>query len=577
MQVGVVRDVGRRGAPVDDAARRGRRRAEDAHVRHDVVPRRAALPSPPPRSRCRRGARRICAIASSGIGRPSRRSSSASQSQRRRQVSNLNWAEKMRRHLGRGVALGEGVAGPVSPGHCRRLLPRRNCVGLVVAADQALGLRDPRALHLEDVGGRRAGLADEVVDLAVLGGIGLRGPLSLHARHFRTDPGSFPSARTSSVPARGDNVWHEHLVAGIRLGVRPPRRSRRSPRGDRRARAARRDRGSVGAARTACSRSRPRAAGRRGVDRRFEEMRRSVEARVQGVEQRAGGRPEEPSPTTSASRAGSSRTSARRWAASTRRRSKIEKLAGEVTRLEDLLKPPKLRGTLGETFLEQALAQVLPPRCWKMQYRFGDAVVDAAIFVGETDRAVDSKFPLGELPPVARGGRGGGATPRAARLRRGRPPARRGDPPHATSGRTPARATSRSCTCRPRPSTARSQREDGEAVARGLRRRAARHPGLAAPPLRVPLDGRDGAEGPRAPAERARDRREARGARRGSGARSRSRSASSARIWRTRRSSTSRDSRALDRFAAAPRRRRAIAPRRSSTDRGARAAAAAAL
>ena len=36
-QVGVVGDVGRGRAPVDDPARRGRRRSEDAHVRHDVV------------------------------------------------------------------------------------------------------------------------------------------------------------------------------------------------------------------------------------------------------------------------------------------------------------------------------------------------------------------------------------------------------------------------------------------------------------------------------------------------------------------------------------------------------------
>ena len=36
-QVSVVRDVGRRRAPMDDPFRRGRREAEDAHVRHDVV------------------------------------------------------------------------------------------------------------------------------------------------------------------------------------------------------------------------------------------------------------------------------------------------------------------------------------------------------------------------------------------------------------------------------------------------------------------------------------------------------------------------------------------------------------
>jgi DNA recombination protein RmuC len=74
---------------------------------------------------------------------------------------------------------------------------------------------------------------------------------------------------------------------------------------------------------------------------------------------------------------------------------KIAGLATEVTRLEDLLKPPKLRGTLGETFLEEALRQVLPPAAWQMQRRFSDGeVVDAAITVGERFVAVDSKFPL---------------------------------------------------------------------------------------------------------------------------------------------------------------------------------------
>lgn len=74
---------------------------------------------------------------------------------------------------------------------------------------------------------------------------------------------------------------------------------------------------------------------------------------------------------------------------------KIERLAGDVTRLEDLLKPPKLRGTLGETFLEEALRQVLPAGTWQMQRRFADGeVVDAAITLGDRFVSMDSKFPL---------------------------------------------------------------------------------------------------------------------------------------------------------------------------------------
>jgi DNA recombination protein RmuC len=129
------------------------------------------------------------------------------------------------------------------------------------------------------------------------------------------------------------------------------------------------------------------------VDHRFEDLRRSVEERVRGVE-----RSLTEGQRSLADHLGESgrllqdvgEKMGRIYEAS----QKIEKLAGDVTRLEELLKPPKLRGTLGETFLEQTLSQVLPQRCWQMQYGFGDAVVDAAIFVGDRVVAVDSKFPL---------------------------------------------------------------------------------------------------------------------------------------------------------------------------------------
>ncbi|HEX9287583.1 MAG TPA: DNA recombination protein RmuC, partial [Thermoanaerobaculia bacterium] len=49
----------------------------------------------------------------------------------------------------------------------------------------------------------------------------------------------------------------------------------------------------------------------------------------------------------------------------------------------------------GETFLEQALADVLPPGTWKMRHVFPDGtIVDAAIRVGDFLVPVDSKFPL---------------------------------------------------------------------------------------------------------------------------------------------------------------------------------------
>jgi DNA recombination protein RmuC len=131
------------------------------------------------------------------------------------------------------------------------------------------------------------------------------------------------------------------------------------------------------------------------IDRRFEDLRRSVDDRVGGVE----------ASLTTGQRHVSEHLGqsglllkdvgekmGRIYEAS----QKIEKLAGEVTRLEDLLKPPKLRGTLGETFLEQALRQALPPGSWQMQYRFADdgMVVDAIVLLGDRFVPVDSKFPL---------------------------------------------------------------------------------------------------------------------------------------------------------------------------------------
>lgn len=130
------------------------------------------------------------------------------------------------------------------------------------------------------------------------------------------------------------------------------------------------------------------------VDRRFDEMRRSIEVRVEGVERRLA---EEQ--RSLASHLGASGRVLQELGEKLGRLQetslKIERLAGDVTRLEELLKPPKIRGTLGETFLEQALSQALPPGSWAMQHPLGEGtIVDAAVFVGERIVPVDSKFPL---------------------------------------------------------------------------------------------------------------------------------------------------------------------------------------
>ena len=131
-----------------------------------------------------------------------------------------------------------------------------------------------------------------------------------------------------------------------------------------------------------------------GIDRRFGEMRRAVEERVLGVERSL--IEGQKSLTDHLGQSGRllqdvGEKMGRIFEAS----QKIEKLAGEVTRLEDLLKPPKLRGTLGETFLEQALHQALPPGSWERQYRFLDgSTVDVVVRINDRYVPVDSKFPL---------------------------------------------------------------------------------------------------------------------------------------------------------------------------------------
>lgn len=130
------------------------------------------------------------------------------------------------------------------------------------------------------------------------------------------------------------------------------------------------------------------------VDRRFEELRGAVESRVGGVEQRL-----ETGQRSISEHLGRSGTLLKEVGERLGRlheaSQKIERLAGEVTRLEDLLKPPKLRGTLGEMFLEQALAQALPPGSFATQHGLGDGVVvDAVVFVQDRTVPIDSKFPL---------------------------------------------------------------------------------------------------------------------------------------------------------------------------------------
>ncbi|MGE5308624.1 MAG: DNA recombination protein RmuC [Deltaproteobacteria bacterium] len=73
----------------------------------------------------------------------------------------------------------------------------------------------------------------------------------------------------------------------------------------------------------------------------------------------------------------------------------IYEIGKDIAGLQELLRAPKLRGQLGEMFLENLLAQVMPKDYYEIQYKFrtGDAV-DAVIRLGGGLVPVDAKFSL---------------------------------------------------------------------------------------------------------------------------------------------------------------------------------------
>ena len=67
----------------------------------------------------------------------------------------------------------------------------------------------------------------------------------------------------------------------------------------------------------------------------------------------------------------------------------------DIAGLEQILRSPKVRGGLGESFLEGLLGQMLPREHYELQHAFstGDRV-DAVVRVGDRLVPVDAKFPL---------------------------------------------------------------------------------------------------------------------------------------------------------------------------------------
>lgn len=74
---------------------------------------------------------------------------------------------------------------------------------------------------------------------------------------------------------------------------------------------------------------------------------------------------------------------------------RVYEVGKDIAGLQDLLRPPQLRGSLGELFLGDLLSQILPPTHYELQHTFQSGEkVDAAIRIGAGLVPVDAKFPL---------------------------------------------------------------------------------------------------------------------------------------------------------------------------------------
>ena len=74
---------------------------------------------------------------------------------------------------------------------------------------------------------------------------------------------------------------------------------------------------------------------------------------------------------------------------------RIFDIGKDMASLQEVLRSPKLRGNISELFLEDLLAQILPPDHYRMQHGFrGGETVDAAIVLKAGLVPVDAKFPL---------------------------------------------------------------------------------------------------------------------------------------------------------------------------------------
>jgi DNA recombination protein RmuC len=79
----------------------------------------------------------------------------------------------------------------------------------------------------------------------------------------------------------------------------------------------------------------------------------------------------------------------------TKETERIREIGQDIASLQDILRAPKIRGGLGEYFLADLLAQILPPHHFELQYAFKNGeTVDAVVKLSNRMVCVDAKFPL---------------------------------------------------------------------------------------------------------------------------------------------------------------------------------------
>ena len=72
----------------------------------------------------------------------------------------------------------------------------------------------------------------------------------------------------------------------------------------------------------------------------------------------------------------------------------VERISSEIKDLQDILKPPKQRGSFGEVLLENLIKDIFPKDMYEFQYSMGTDKVDAVLKIDGKILPIDSKFPL---------------------------------------------------------------------------------------------------------------------------------------------------------------------------------------